>query len=433
MFVGMMPIALKFSSASRYDSTRGLPSRSGPELGLTMAILCVQSLIGMKLGAFRRGLASVKQAGEVIAANQTAFCSSGPHRDVTQFWFSINAWYSIQCPSWDVHARILPAATFKASWGILRSTPEKGHEIAALLCESRRLYARLSLFRLIESSGIASEDMANWPLSFQEIVTAGGSAPEEEYSMSALAALRDGLDGWQNSVGMNERPVYTKTAKFKAQLESEPPGVRFEPLWFQSYDAAMYYTQYAAAQALCSQHSLDVLTGKAACDESYTDEWIHLILQIVPGLRWDYDERNHLGLMWIVGQVVALRCTDPHIIAWIQKQASLLESITPDWSCVLPKHLFGPLLAMQKDLLAQGRAVMHLFTENAREVNTVGQGERQVLRVGLGLTTRKGFVDTLPEDSMVAMGQLDVVQWLIRLMVRSGVDDDATKAREHGS
>ncbi|KAF6807124.1 hypothetical protein CSOJ01_08391 [Colletotrichum sojae] len=223
--------------------------------------------------------------------------------------------------------------------------------------------------------------------------------------MSALAVLRDDLDSWQDSVDMNERPVYTKTATLKMWLDLEPPSARFEPLSFQSYHAAMNYAQYAAAHALCSQHSLDVLTGKGEYDDSYTDEWIHLILRVVAGLRSANDEENYLGLMWIVGQVVVLRCTDSHIIAWIQKKASLLENTTPDWSCVLPKHLFGLLLAMQKDLLAQGRAVMHIFTEDAWEVKTVGQGERQVLRVGLDLTTRKGFVDLLPENSMVAMAK----------------------------
>ncbi|KAF6807125.1 hypothetical protein CSOJ01_08392 [Colletotrichum sojae] len=142
-------------------SVMGLPSGSNPKLGLTLAILSVQSLIDMKLDAFRRGLASVKQPGEVVAANQAAFCSPGPHRDVMQFWFLVNAWYSIQCPPWDVHARALPAAALKASWGVLRPSTDKAHEMAALLCESRRLYARLSLFRLIESSGITSEDMEN--------------------------------------------------------------------------------------------------------------------------------------------------------------------------------------------------------------------------------------------------------------------------------
>ncbi|KAI8292697.1 hypothetical protein K4K60_000051 [Colletotrichum sp. SAR11_57] len=165
--------------------------------------------------------------------------------------------------------------------------------------------------------------------------------------VAAWFPIKAWLDAWHDSIPPEDRPIYGTTSRLKKQLASQPPGTRIEPLTFQSYRAAMNYARFAAAQALSSDEALDIITGATSPPTAYRDEWNHLILQILAGLEevpCTGDDDNYLGLTWIVGQVVGLRCLDPSVISWIESHLELL-AIAPDSNGHVPYgacHGFWP-------------------------------------------------------------------------------------------
>ncbi|KAI8246907.1 hypothetical protein K4K55_000053 [Colletotrichum sp. SAR 10_96] len=297
--------ALKFYHLSLQDVAKCLPVEDADHMALSLAILSVLSIVEMKLGTYLGGLTHAKQAGALIADKLGSLSSSAVGKRVVAAWFPIKAWYSVQCVPWDKLARVLPSDTLSKSWDLLQSSDDNSHELAALLVESRRM-----------------------------------------------------LDAWHESIPLEDRPIYGTTSRLKKQLASQPPGTRIEPLTYQSYRAAMDYARYAAAQALSSDEALDIITGATSPPIAYRDEWNHLILQILAGLEvlpCTGDDDNYLGLTWIVGQVVGLRCLDPSVISWIESHLELLAptettaaaciSIAPDSNGHVPYgacHGFWP-------------------------------------------------------------------------------------------
>ncbi|EQB50546.1 hypothetical protein CGLO_10006 [Colletotrichum gloeosporioides Cg-14] len=164
----------------------------------------------------------------------------------------------------------------------------------------------------------------------------------------------------------------------------------------------MNYARYAAAQALCSDEALDIITGATSLPTAYRDEWNHIILQILAGLEEQPctgDDDNYLGLMWIVGQVVGLRCLDPAIISWIESHLELLASASQDWGSLMPKDLFRPLLALQKGLLEHKRVAVHIFGDMGPSIELSEArspaAKRSVLVVGLDIESGKGFCEVV--------------------------------------
>ncbi|KAL3293349.1 RTA1 domain-containing protein [Colletotrichum asianum] len=358
--------ALKFYHLSLQDIAKGFPVEDADHMALSLAILSVLSIVEMKLGTYLGGLTHAKQADALIADDMGSLSSSLTGRQVVAAWFPIKAWYSVQCVPWDNLARVLPSDALGQSWDLLRSSDDKSHELAALLVESRRLYALVSLHRLLKTTS-SKDDISSWTDLYQTVVkkcSSGLSKSEEASCRTEVAGLRDMVDAWHDSIPLEDRPIYGATSRLKKQLASQPPGTRIEPLTFRSYRAAMNYARYAAAQALSSDEALDIVTGATSLPTAYRDEWNHIILQIIAGLEkvpCTGDDDNYLGLMWIVGQVVGLRCLDPSIISWIESHLELLASASHDWGSFMPKDLFGPLLALQRGLLERGRVAVHIF------------------------------------------------------------------------
>lgn len=194
--------------------------------------------------------------------------------------------------------------------------------------------------------------------------SSGLSKSEEVSYRSEVAGLCDRLDAWHDSIPLEDRPIYGTTSRIKKKLYSQSPGARIEPLTFQSYRAAMNYARYAAAQALSSDEALDTVTGATSLPSAYRDDWNRLVLQIVAGLEdvpCTGDDDNYLGLTWIIGQVVGLRCLDPSVISWIESHLELLASASQDWGSLMPKDLFRPLLALQRGVLERRRIAVHIF------------------------------------------------------------------------
>ncbi|KAI8307212.1 hypothetical protein K4K61_003753 [Colletotrichum sp. SAR11_59] len=327
--------ALKFYHLSLQDIAKGFPVEDADHMALSLAILSVLSIVEMKLGTYLGGLTHAKQADALIADDMGSLSSSLIGRQVVAAWFPIKAWYSVQCVPWDNLARVLPSDALGQSWDLLRSSDDKSHELAALLVESRRLYALVSLHRLLKTTS-SKNDILSWSDLYQTVVkkcSSGLSKSEEASCRTEVAGLCDMLDAWHDSIPLEDRPIYGATSRLKKQLASQPPGTRIEPLTFRSYRAAMNYARYAAAQALSSDEALAIVTGATSLPAAYRDEWNHIILQIIAGLEkvpCTGGDDNYLGLMWIVGQVVGLRCLDPSIISPTETTAAACISIAPD-------------------------------------------------------------------------------------------------------
>ncbi|KAF4414263.1 hypothetical protein CGGC5_v004852 [Colletotrichum fructicola Nara gc5] len=392
--------ALKFYHLSLQDVAKCLPVEDADHMALSLAILSVLSIVEMKLGTYLGGLTHAKQAGALIADRLGILSSSAVGKQVVAAWFPIKAWYSVQCVPWDKLARVLSSDTLSKSWDLLRSSDDRSHELAALLVESRRLYTLVSLHRLLKTSS-SRDDISSWPDLYQTVVnkcSSGLDKSEEASCRTEVAGLRDRLDAWHDSIPPEDRPIYGTTSRLKKQLASQPPGTRIEPLTFQSYRAAMNYARFAAAQALSSDEALDIITGATSPPTAYRDEWNHLILQILAGLEevpCTGDDDNYLGLTWIVGQVVGLRCLDPSVISWIESHLELLASASQDWGSLMPKDLFRPLLALQRGLLERGRVAVHIFGDMGPSIELSEArspaAKRCVLVVGLDIESGKGF------------------------------------------
>ncbi|KAK2745085.1 hypothetical protein CKAH01_18302, partial [Colletotrichum kahawae] len=246
-----------------------------------------------------------------------------------------------------------------------------------------------------------TDDISSWPELYQAVInkcSPGLSDSEETSCRSEFADIRDRLDTWHDSIPLEDRPIYGATSRLKKQLSSQSPGTRIEPLTFRSYRAAMNYARYAAAQALSSEEAVDIITGTAAPPPAYRDEWNHLVLQILAGLEGvpcTGDDDNYLGLMWIVGQVVGLRCLDPSVISWIEGHLELLAWASQDWGSLMPKDLFRPLLSLQKGLLEHRRVAVHIFGDMGPSVELSEArspvAKRTVLIVGLDIESGRGF------------------------------------------
>lgn len=137
--------ALKFYHLSLQDVAKCLPVEDADRMALSLAILSVLSIVEMKLGTYLGGLTHAKQAGALIADKLGILSSSAVGKQVVAPWFPIKAWYSVQCVPWDNLAPVVPFDNLSKSWDLLRSSDDRSHELAALLVESRRLYALVSL------------------------------------------------------------------------------------------------------------------------------------------------------------------------------------------------------------------------------------------------------------------------------------------------
>ncbi len=146
---------------------------------VVLAILTIFLRLETKLGTLSGGLAHCKQADLLIIKhiNQLILYPIGCR--LLGVLVSIKSWYALQSSPWDYRAHPLPEAARTPLLRVLRASPDQGHLVLTLLCESKNIYTRILLGRLFGSSA-SYPSFRTWSRQYEEI--RGILLPEGAYT-----------------------------------------------------------------------------------------------------------------------------------------------------------------------------------------------------------------------------------------------------------
>lgn len=202
------------------------------------------------------------------------------------------SWYYSQFACWRAPAAGPSEALRQLLAPVLRASPRRSQPLVPLLCQCWHASEQVILARLVGVNG-------RWPgfrywcrqlecLGLQppvpDVGMYGDPDVTEEQRLAQLDGMRAELDAWHAALAMNDLPMVTATSKTMAELHKQPQALRGEPLCFRNHQAALGYLRYAAAQALCSKDTMEILTGGTFDEEPPRNRWIHLCLRIIDGL-----------------------------------------------------------------------------------------------------------------------------------------------------
>lgn len=214
----------------------------------------------------------------------------------------------------------------------------------------------------------------------------------EEQRLAQLDGMRAELDDWHAALNLHDFPILTATSKTMAELHKKPQALHGEPLRFRNHQVALDYLQYAAAQALCSEDTMEILTGGTFDEERPTNRWINLCLRIIDGLDrqacLEADD-DQIGLMWIITRVIIARGSQDIAVLeaietwlpWLEEVGAIPGSTCPAWC-------------------------LRRLLKNIREEHTRG---RHILAFFLGVESSSDWTDIFSSDSSDKYGKMLIV------------------------
>lgn len=267
---------------------------------VTIFTLTICLYIEAIVGSFAGGLVHCREADLLITRHINQLVEWKTARRALEIWLPIKSWYSLQCLPWSEMSQPFPDTTRTPIFNHFHTAQQRSSSfLHALLCESRNIYIRLLLVRLLgPSSSWASH--RSWSQQFEALLGTpihreGLSAlgPEEDLLVS-LSRLREELNAWHESLDALDHPLPSATTQLQGMLRGRISFPPVKSFFFRSQKVAMNYVRYATAQALCSREALDFATGGDLEGGSYMNPWILQILQIMSGLDWDPFSPDHL-------------------------------------------------------------------------------------------------------------------------------------------
>ncbi|KAJ5619342.1 hypothetical protein N7510_003326 [Penicillium lagena] len=152
---------------------------------------------------------------------------------------------------------------------------------------------------------------------------------DESYCRT-IEQQRARLDDWHSQLNISDLPIESFTSTSMEPIRDTEGELHVEPLRFHTYEAAMNYAYYAAAQLSSSRETFDRITqleGFELCPTFTRDSfpWESLILRITRGLDLNDCLYKHTFKIGILSLLMLCASLCPHIAvanwanAWIEK------------------------------------------------------------------------------------------------------------------
>lgn len=383
------------------------------DIVVELTILSLFLLLEMRFGTFKGGLAHCARSDFLVTESYGRLVEWHIGRELLCTWMCTRSWYYSQFACWRAPAAG-PSETLRQLLApVMRTSLRRSQPLVPLLSQCWHISEQVILARLVGVNG-------HWPgfrywccqlesLGLQppapDVGMYGDPDVTEEQRLIELDGMRAELDDWHATLTTHDYPMLTATSTTMAELHKQPRALRGEPLCFQNHQAALNYLRYAAAQALCSKDTLEILTGGTFEEEPPTNRWINLCLRIIDGLDrqacLEADD-DQIGLMWIVARVIIGRGSqDMAILEAIESWLPWLEEVGAIPGSTCPAWCLRGLLNKIKEERTRGRHVLAFFlgVESTSDWSDIYSSDssdkyRRMLVVGRMMETGLSFYET---------------------------------------
>ncbi|KAL3463895.1 hypothetical protein BJX64DRAFT_255812 [Aspergillus heterothallicus] len=185
-------------------------------------------------------------------------------------------------------------------------------------------------------------------------------AERDDSYRRTLQQLRIKLDAWHSKLDISELPIESFTSTSIDPIREKGGNLEVEPLRFRTYEAAMTYAYYAAAQFSSADKTFDRMADLRSHDmgshfsrDRYP--WESIILRIASGLNPNDCLYKHTFQIGIISFLMLCANSCPHVsvVNWINSWIDRLEdhgmAVEDGMPLTLIKRLFQLITTMKRN------------------------------------------------------------------------------------
>ncbi|KAL2856434.1 hypothetical protein BJY01DRAFT_203386 [Aspergillus pseudoustus] len=184
-------------------------------------------------------------------------------------------------------------------------------------------------------------------------------AEKDESYRRTLEQQRIKLDAWHSKLDISELPIESFSSTSLDPIRETDGNLEVEPLRFRTYEAAMTYAYYAAAQLSSGIMTFDRMAdlGTSGLGPGFSRDkfpWESVILRIASGLNPNDCLYKHTFQIGIISFLIICAASCPHVsvVNWINAWIDRLEdhgmAVEDGMPLTLIKRLFRLITTMKR-------------------------------------------------------------------------------------